>query len=66
MEKKHYRVLRAGFLHGTYRQKGEEIELFEKQAKVDLPPLGNRLAEVSAKTTKPAAAKGKASSRKAV
>ncbi|SFK98282.1 hypothetical protein SAMN04488518_11353 [Pseudovibrio ascidiaceicola] len=65
MEKKRYRVLRAGFLHGTYRREGEEVDLFEKQAKVDLPPLGSRLAEVSTKTTKPAAAKGKASSRKA-
>lgn len=65
MEKNRYRVLRAGFLHGTYRREGEEIELFEKQAQVDLPPLGSRLAEVSAKTTKPAAAKGKATSRRA-
>ncbi|WP_109317546.1 hypothetical protein [Pseudovibrio ascidiaceicola] len=66
MEKKRYRVLRAGFLHGTYRREGEEVELFEKQAKVDLPPFGNRLAEVSAKPTKLIAVKGKASSRKTV
>ncbi|KZL05981.1 hypothetical protein [Pseudovibrio sp. Ad26] len=65
MEKKRYRVLRAGFLHGTYRSEGEEVELFEKQAKVDLPPLGSRLTEMSVKTTKPAAAKSKASSQKA-
>ncbi|KZK95059.1 MULTISPECIES: hypothetical protein [unclassified Pseudovibrio] len=65
MEKNRYRVLRAGFLHGTYRREGEEIELFEKQAQVDLPPLGSRLAEMSVKTTKPAAAKSKASSLKA-
>ncbi|MFS8181395.1 hypothetical protein ACMG4P_07510 [Pseudovibrio denitrificans] len=65
MEKKRYRVLREGFLHGTYRQAGEEIELFEKQAQVDLPPLGKRLEEVKSKAAKSASAKGKAASQKA-
>lgn len=65
MEKNRYRVLRAGFLHGTYRREGEEIELFEKQAQVDLPPLSNRLEEVKSKAAKSAPAKGKATSRRA-
>ncbi|MCF6199267.1 MAG: hypothetical protein L3J67_07705 [Hyphomicrobiaceae bacterium] len=61
-KKKTYYKNGDGFVLNVYYKDGEPVELFEKQAKYQLAPLGTELRleeKASVKTPAPAAAKDK-------
>lgn len=54
-DKKTYAVVKDGFLMGGYHAAGTTVDLYPAQAKYDLPPHGDMLAEVVAAPVAPVA-----------